>query len=319
MLDRGAVRPGCRGTRVFDAIVRGAVVKRILLFAATNIAILVVLSIVATIFGLDTYLAARGQSLTGLLWLSAIFGFGGAFISLALSKPMAKFAMRVQVIEQPRDATEAWLIEAVRAHATRLDIGMPEVGVFGSSTMNAFATGARRDHALVAVSSALLAGMRRDEVDAVLGHEMSHVANGDMVTMALLQGVLNTFVIFVARVLGTVIDNALRGGERDRRAGVGPFYLLIVIVLQMVFGVLATMIVMWFSRRREFRADAGGASLAGRQNMIGALLALQRSHGGALPGQLRAFGIQGDRVGRLFMSHPPIEERIAALQAGAER
>jgi heat shock protein HtpX len=185
--------------------------------------------------------------------------------------------------------------------------------------MNAFATGASRDRALVAVSTGLLAGMQRDEVEAVLGHEMSHVANGDMVTMALLQGVLNTFVIFVARVLGTVIDSALRGGQRDRHAAAGPFYFLIVIVLQIIFGVLATMIVMWFSRRREFRADAGGAWLAGPQNMIGALFALQRSHGGALPGQLRAFGIQGDGVARLFMSHPPIEERIAVLQAGAER
>ena len=293
--------------------------KRVLLFAATNVAVLVVLSVVAKLLGLDAYLAARGGSLTGLLWLSAIFGFGGAFISLALSKTMAKFAMGVRVIDRPRDAAEAWLVDTVREQARRLDVGMPDVGVFDSPAMNAFATGASRDHALVAVSSALLEGMRRDEVEAVLGHEMSHVANGDMVTMALLQGVLNTFVILVARVLGTVVDSALRGGQRDRQAGVGPFYFLIVIVLQIVFGVLATMIVMWFSRRREFRADAGGASLAGRQGMIGALLTLQQSHGGALPGQMRAFGIQGDGVARLFMSHPPIEERIAALQAGAER
>lgn len=292
--------------------------KRIVLFAATNIAVLVVLSVVARLSGLDAYLAARGGSLTALLWLSAIFGFGGAFISLALSKTMAKLAMRVQVIDEPRDGAEVWLIDTVRAQASRLGIGMPEVGVFESEVMNAFATGASRDRALVAVSTGLLAGMGRHEVEAVLGHEMSHVANGDMVTMALLQGVLNTFVIFVARVLGTVIDSVLRGGQREqsRRAGAGPFYFLIVILLQTLFGVLATMIVMWFSRHREFRADTGGASLAGRQSMIGALLALQQSHG-ALPGQLRAFGIRGDGIARLFMSHPPIEERVAALEAAA--
>jgi heat shock protein HtpX len=228
---------------------------------------------------------------------------------------MAKFAMRVQVVDQPRNGAEAWLIETVRAQAARLDLGMPEVGVFDSPVMNAFATGASRNHALVAVSTGLLGGMGRDEVEAVLGHEMSHVANGDMVTMALLQGVLNTFVIFVARVLGSVIDGALRGGQRDQRAGAGPFYFLTVIVLQTVFGVLATIIVMWFSRHREFRADAGGASLAGRQSMIGALLALQQSHDGALPGHCARDS--GNGVSRLFRA---IADRAALrLQAAPER
>lgn len=289
--------------------------KRILLFAVTNIAVLIVLSVIAKLFGLDVYLAERGTSLSGLLWLSAIFGFGGAFLSLALSKPMAKMAMGVKVIDEPRSPAEAWLVETVRAHAQRIGVGMPEVGVFESSTPNAFATGASRDRALVAVSTGLLASMQSEEVEAVLGHEMSHVANGDMVTMALLQGVLNTFVIFLARVFGTVIDSVLRGNQRDQRYGPGPFYFLTVIVLQVLFGVLATLIVMWFSRRREFRADAGGATLAGRGNMISALMSLQRSHGEPLPGQLQAFGIQGGNVRRLFMSHPPIEERIAALRA----
>lgn len=289
--------------------------KRILLFAVTNIAVLLVLSIIAKLLGLDLYLAERGGSLSGLLWLSALFGFGGAFLSLALSKPMAKMAMGVKVIDEPRTSAEVWLVETVRAYAQRTGIGMPQVGVFDSSTPNAFATGANRDRALVAVSTGLLASMQREEVDAVLGHEMSHVANGDMVTMALLQGVLNTFVIFLARVFGTVVDSALRGNQRDQRLGPGPFYFLIVIVLQVLFGVLATLIVMWFSRRREFRADAGGATLAGRSNMISALMALQRSHGEPLPGQFQAFGIHGGNVRRLFMSHPPIEARIAALRA----
>ena len=289
--------------------------KRILLFAAMNIAVLLVITIVVKLLGLDAYLAARDGSLTGLLMISAVFGFGGAFISLALSKIMAKHLMGVRVIEQPRSETESWLLNTVSAYAERMGIGMPEVGVFDSPTMNAFATGASRNRALVVVSTGLLQGMERNEADAVLGHEMSHVANGDMVTMTLLQGVLNTFVIFLARVLGTVIDSALRG-QREQRVGPGPFYFLIVIVLQVVFGILATMIAMWFSRHREFRADAGGARLAGRDSMISALVVLQRAHGEPLPGQLQAFGIHGGNVGRLFMSHPPLEERIAALRAG---
>lgn len=291
--------------------------KRILLFAAANIAVLLVISIIVKLLGLDELLADRGGSLAGLLLISALFGFGGAFISLALSKTMAKLAMGVQVIEQPRNEAEQWLLDLVSAYARRLGLAMPEVGVFDSPDMNAFATGPSRNQALVAVSTGLLRGMERDEAEAVLGHEMSHVANGDMVTMTLLQGVLNTFVIFLARVFGSVIDSALRGG-RDQRSGPGPFYFLIVIVLQVLFGVLATLIAMAFSRSREFRADVGGARLAGKNSMIGALRALQRAHGEPLPGQLQAFGVAGgaqQSLGRLFMSHPPLEERIAALRA----
>lgn len=297
---------------------QGASMKRILLFVAANIAVLLVISVIVKILGLEDFLAERGANLGGLLLFSAIFGFGGAFISLALSKTMAKLGMGVKVIDQPRDQTEAWLFETVRAYAQRLGLGMPEVGVFDSPQMNAFATGATRNQALVAVSSGLLRGMDRNEAEAVLGHEMTHVANGDMVTMTLLQGVLNTFVIFLARIFGSAIDSALRGG-RDQRGGPGPFYFLIVIVLQVVFGVLATLIVMAFSRHREFRADAGGARLGGRDNMIAALRVLQRAHEEPLPGQLQAFGVHGGgagrSLGRFFMSHPPLEERIVALQA----
>ena len=291
--------------------------KRIVLFAAANIAVLLVISIVVKLFGLEEFVAQRGGSFEGLLLISAVFGFGGAFISLALSKTMAKLAMGVRVIEQPADATEQWLVAVVGDYARRLGLGMPEVGVFESPEMNAFATGPSRNQALVAVSTGLLQGMERSEAEAVLGHEMTHVVNGDMVTMTLLQGVLNTFVIFLARVLGSVIDSAVRGG-REQRSGPGPFYFLIVIVLQVVFGVLATLIAMAFSRHREFRAERGGAGLAGKDRMIGALRALERAHGEPLPSQLRAFGISGSagRIwGRLFMSHPPLEERIAALRA----
>ena len=291
--------------------------KRIILFAAVNIAVLAVITVVVELLGLDRYLAARGVSLTGLLILSAVFGFGGAFVSLALSKWMAKRAMGVAVIGAPQNATEHWLLEAVGAHAARLKLAMPEVGIFESPAMNAFATGARRNAALVAVSSGLLEGMAPEEVRAVLGHEMTHVANGDMVTLTLLQGVLNTFVIFLARVVGTAIDGAI-GGQRDERAGGGMFYFFTVIILQIVFGVLATLIVMAFSRHREYRADAGGAQLAGRNSMIAALQALERTEVATLPGQFRAFGIAGEGMrglmSRLFMSHPPLPERIAALQ-----
>jgi heat shock protein HtpX len=297
--------------------------KRIILFAAVNIAVLAVITAVVEILGLDRYLAARGLSLTGLLILSAIFGFGGSFISLALSRWMAKMSMRVRVIEQPQSGTEQWLLEVVRGHAERLRLTMPEVGIFDSPDMNAFATGARRNRALVAVSSGLLQAMDSNEVQAVLGHEMTHVANGDMVTLALLQGVLNTFVIFLARVVGTMIDSAL-GGRREERSGGGLFYFATVIVLQILFGVLATLIVMAYSRRREYRADAGGARLAGRRSMIDALRALQQVEGEPLPGQLKAFGIHDgdarDGLRRLFLSHPPLEERIAALETlGLER
>ncbi len=290
--------------------------KRIIWFAAVNIAVLVVITVIIELFGLGRYLTAYGMSLEGLLVLSALFGFGGAFLSLALSKWLAIHSMGVRVIERPQDALEGRLLTIVSGHARRLGLGMPQVGIFDSPVMNAFATGARRNHALVAVSSALALAMDPQELDAVLGHEMTHVANGDMVTLGLLQGVLNTFVIFLARVVGSAIDAAL--GSRREEGGL--FYFLTVIVLEILFGVLATLIVMAFSRRREFRADAGGAALAGTSSMIGALRRLERSVAEPLPGQLRAFGIRGEpQAGlwrRLFMSHPPIEDRIAALQRG---
>jgi heat shock protein HtpX len=287
--------------------------KRIFLFIATNIAVLAVLSVVMNLLGVDRMLAQNGQDPVALLIMAAIFGFGGSFISLAMSKWMAKRAMGVQVIDQPRNSQEAWLLETVRRQADAAGIKMPEVGVFQSSDMNAFATGARRDAALVAVSTGLLNGMSQREAEAVLGHEVSHVANGDMVTLTLIQGVVNTFVIFLSRIIGGIIDNAL-SGNRERRSGPGPFYFLIVIVLQIVLGILASMIVAWFSRSREFRADAGGAHLAGKQNMIGALQRLQQRHAAPLPDQMQAFGITGGKLSKLFASHPPLEVRIEALR-----
>jgi heat shock protein HtpX len=289
--------------------------KRILLFLVTNLAVVAVLSIVARITGLDRWLAVNGQSYVGLLVMAALFGFGGSLISLAMSKWMAKRAMGVKVIAQPTTADEQWLVSTVRGLAEQAGIGMPEVGVFDSPQPNAFATGARRNAALVAVSTGLLRGMSRSEVSAVLGHEITHVANGDMVTLTLIQGVVNTFVIFLARVIGGIVDRALsRDGEG--RGGIG--YFMTVMVAQMVLGIAASMIVMWFSRRREFRADAGGAQLSGRNNMIAALERLKSAQEPALPGQLAAFGIGGGRgkgLQALFMSHPPLEERIAALQS----
>jgi heat shock protein HtpX len=291
--------------------------KRILLLVATNIAVLLVLSIVMQVFGIDRILAQQGQNPMALLAMAAIFGFGGAFISLALSKWMAKRAMGVHVIDQPRNSQEAWLVETVRRHAANAGIGMPEVGIFESADMNAFATGARRDAALVAVSSGLLNGMSQREAEAVLGHEITHVVNGDMVTLTLIQGVVNTFVIFLSRVIGGVIDNALSGNRESARRGPGPFYFVIVIVLQVLLGILASMVVAWFSRYREFRADAGGAKLSGRQNMIGALERLQQHHPEPLPQQMAAFGISGGKLASLFASHPPLEVRIAALRSAA--
>ena len=288
---------------------------RILLFLATNAAVLVLISIVFQVFGIEGILAENGVDLNlqALLVLSAVIGFGGSFISLALSKFMAKRSMGVQVIEQPRSETERWLVETVRRQAQQAGIGMPEVGVFHSPEPNAFATGMRRNAALVAVSTGLLQNMNADEVEAVLGHEVSHVANGDMVTMGLLQGVVNTFVIFLSRVVGHVVDRVVFKTER----GYGPAYFVTTIVAQIFLSILASMIVMWFSRRREFRADAGGASLSARHKMIGALRALQRGQQQDLPGELAAFGIAGGRGGglkRLFLSHPPLAERIAALE-----
>jgi len=288
--------------------------KRIALLIATNVAIMLVLSIVVSVLGLDRYLTREGLDLQALLAFSAVLGFGGAFISLLISKWMAKASMGVQVITQPRNETEQWLLNTVRKQAETAGIGMPEVGIFDSPDPNAFATGASKNNALVAVSTGLLNNMRRNEVEAVLGHEVSHVANGDMVTLTLIQGVMNTFVFFLARVIGFLVDRVLLKNERE---GTGIGYMMTVIVAQLVLGILAGMVVAWFSRKREFRADSGGAYLAGTNSMIGALEALKRVHSPtALPEKMQAFGIRsGTPQGwqRLFMSHPPLEERIAAL------
>ena len=290
--------------------------KRILLFVATNIAILVVLTIVCRLLGLDAWLDARGGSLGSLLVFAAVFGFGGALISLAASKWIAKRSMGVRVIQTPSNAAESWLLETVAMHARAAGIGMPEVGVFDSPQPNAFATGARRDAALVAVSTGLLQQMNESEIRAVLGHEISHVANGDMVTLTLIQGVVNTFVIFLARIIGNLVDRTFFRSDDGR----GPAYFIAVIAAEIVLGFLATLIVLSFSRWREFRADRGGAHLAGRHNMIAALEALRSAHEPLPSKQFAAFGIASDatRVSglrRLLMSHPPLEERIAALRA----
>ena len=288
---------------------------RILLFLITNIAVLVLISLIFQFFGLESMLHQNGINLNleSLLISSAIFGMSGSFISLLISKWMAKRSMGVHVIEQPANATEDWLVQSVARMAQQAGIGMPEVGIFDSPDPNAFATGFSRNSALVAVSTGLMRSMSADEVEAVLGHEISHVANGDMVTMGLLQGVVNTFVIFFARLIGFFVDRVLLRNERDN-VGIGFF--IAQMVAQIVLSILASMVVMWFSRHREFRADAGGAALAGRQKMIGALQALQRAHDPApLPGEMAAFGISGGGMSRLFMSHPPLEERIAALQS----
>lgn len=287
--------------------------KRIFLFIATNLAVVFVLNIVLHLLGVDRIINAQGGlDITALLIFSAVFGFAGSLISLAISKWSAKHAMGVQVIQQARTPKEIWLINTVQRYAQQSGIGMPEVGVFESPEMNAFATGARRDHALVAVSTGLLDNMTQEEAEAVIGHEITHVANGDMVTLTLIQGVVNTFVIFLSRVIGYVVDRVLLKNER----GYGLGYTVSIIVSQIVLGVLASMIVMWFSRYREFRADAGGAKLSGNRNMIAALQRLQQRHSAPLPEKLAAFGIADDRKGwmRLFMSHPPLEERIAALK-----
>jgi heat shock protein HtpX len=290
--------------------------KRIFLLVATNVAILLVLSVTLRVFGVDRILDEQGVGLdlNALLIFSAVLGFSGSLISLAMSKFIAKRMMGVRVIEQPRDANEAWLVETVRRQAAAAGIGMPEVGVFDAPDMNAFATGPRKNNALVAVSTGLLRGMSRREAEAVLGHEISHVANGDMVTLTLIQGVVNTFVIFLSRVIGYVIDRVVFKTER----GHGPAFLVTVIIAQLVLGILASMIVMWFSRQREFRADAGGAKLEGRDSMIGALERLRQQHPQPLPDQMAAFGISGtlgQGLKRLLMTHPPLEERIAALRA----
>jgi heat shock protein HtpX len=293
--------------------------KRIFLFLATNLAVILLLTLVINLLGLDSYLDARVGNYTNLLIFAAVIGFGGAFISLAMSKTMAKYSMGVQVITQPSNEAERWLLDTVRRFAETAHIAMPEVGIFDSPTPNAFATGARKNAALVAVSTGLLRTMRRDEVEAVVGHEIAHVANGDMVTLTLITGVTNTFVVFLARIIGSLVDSATRGNGESRGPGIG--YFATVIAAEIVLGLFATMIVAWFSRQREFRADAGGAYLAGTRSMIGALEALKRAHSPKpLPQQFSAFGINGgipQGLQKLFMSHPPLEARIAALEQGA--
>lgn len=280
--------------------------SRVFLFLATNLAVLALVSIVMSVLGVNP------NQFGGLLIMAALFGFGGSIISLLLSKWMAKRSTGAQVITQPRNEAEQWLLSTVRRQAEAAGIGMPEVAIYDAPEINAFATGANRNNALVAVSTGLLRAMSRDEAEAVLAHEVSHVANGDMVTMALLQGVLNTFVIVLARVVGRVVDGAISGNRDSDAPGFG--YYIIVFVLEMVFGVFASMIAMWFSRHREYRADAGGASLAGRHKMIAALERLAQTHGAStLPKQVAAFGISGGMSG-LLRSHPPLEDRIAALR-----
>jgi heat shock protein HtpX len=288
--------------------------KRIALFLATNIAILLVLSITMRILGVEPYLNEQGLNLTSLLIFAAVMGFGGSFISLAISKWMAKKSMGVRVIETPSNSTEFWLVETVRKYAADAGIGMPEVGIFDSPEPNAFATGMTRNSSLVAVSSGLLQQMTRPEAEAVIGHEIAHIANGDMVTLTLIQGVVNTFVIFLSRVIGHTVDRVVFKTER----GYGPAYYITSIIAQVVLGILASIIVMWFSRQREFRADRGGASLAGGGAMIAALERLNSLHPAPLPEKMAAFGIAGGGahgLKRLFMTHPPLEERIAALRA----
>jgi heat shock protein HtpX len=286
--------------------------KRIVLLVLTNVLVVVVLGMVASLLGVNRYLTGTGLNLGLLLGYALIIGFGGAFISLLISKPLAKWSSGVQVIEQPQNADEAWIVQTVQKLAQQAGIGMPEVGIFEGEP-NAFATGAFRDSALVAVSTGLLQGMTRDEVEAVLGHEVAHIANGDMVTMTLIQGVMNTFVVFLSRVIGYAVDSFLRKNDEER-SGPGIGYYVTTIVLDIVLGFAAAMVVAWFSRQREFRADAGAAQLMGnRQPMINALARLGGMAPGELPKSVAAFGIAGS-IGQLFSTHPPIEERIAALR-----
>ena len=292
--------------------------KRIFLFLATNLAVVLLLSVVANLLGVNRFLVGNGLNVPALLIFAAIFGMGGSLISLLMSKWIAKRSVGAQVIEQPRTQTEQWLVETVRRQSQAAGIGMPEVALYDSPEPNAFATGANRTSALVAVSTGLLEQMSAEEVEAVLGHEVSHVANGDMVTLSLLQGVLNTFVIVLARVVGYLVDQALSRGE-NRGPGIG--YFITSFVMELLFGFLASLIVMWFSRYREFHADAGGARLAGRGKMIAALERLRQLHEPSqLPSQMAAFGINGglgDGLRKLLMTHPPLEERIEALRRQA--
>jgi heat shock protein HtpX len=286
--------------------------KRILLFVLTNFAVMAVLLITTRILGVDRFLTANGLNMTALAGFSLVIGFGGAIISLLMSKPMAKFSTGARVINQPQTADEAWIVETVRRFADKAGIGMPEVAIFEGAP-NAFATGAFKNSALVAVSTGLLQNMTKEEVEAVIGHEVAHVANGDMVTMTLIQGVMNTFVVFLSRVIGYAVDSFLRRGS-DSNSGPGIGYMVTTIVMDIVLGFLAAIIVAWFSRQREFRADAGAANLMGRkQPMINALARLGGLTPGELPKTMQAMGITGG-LGKLFSTHPPMEERIDALQ-----
>ncbi len=288
--------------------------KRTFLFLATNVAIVLVLSVTMRLLGVEPYLNANGLNLTSLLIFAAVMGFGGSFISLAISKWSAKRSMGVQVIQNPSTPVEVWLVETVRRYADASGIKMPEVGIYEAPDVNAFATGMTKNSSLIAVSTGLLQQLSREEAEAVLGHEVAHAANGDMVTLALIQGVVNTFVMFLSRVIGHLVDKIVFKTER----GHGPAFFVTMIVAELVLGVLASIIVMWFSRKREFRADQGGAKLAGRGNMIAALERLNRLHPQPLPDKMAAFGIAGNKamgLKRLFMTHPPLEERIATLKA----
>ncbi len=286
--------------------------KRIILFVLTNVLVVAVLGIVASLLGVNRYLTANGLNLGALLGFALVIGFGGAIISLLISKPMAKWTAGVRVIDSPQNVDEAWIVETVRKLAEKADIGMPEVGIFEGDP-NAFATGAFKNSALVAVSTGLLQGMTHEEIEAVIGHEISHVANGDMVTMTLIQGVMNTFVVFLSRVIAFAIDGFLRRGD-TRSSGPGIGYMISTFVLDIVLGFAAAMVVAWFSRHREFRADAGSANLLGRrQPMINALTRLGGMQPGELPKSVAAFGIAGG-IGQLFSTHPPLQDRIAALQ-----
>ena len=291
--------------------------KRVFLFLVTNLAIVLVLSFTARILGVDRFLLANGMNLGGLLVFAALFGFGGSLISLAISKWMAKMSTGARVIEQPSNAVEQWLVDTVRRHAQHAGIGMPEVAIYDGPEINAFATGPSRNNALVAVSTGLLNSMSKDEAEAVLGHEITHVANGDMVTLALIQGVVNTFVIFFARIIGNMVDKVVFKNQD----GPGIAYYVTSIVAELVLGILASIIVMWFSRQREFRADAGGAQLAGREKMIAALQRLKAAYEpSTLPEGVKAFGISGKESGglaSLFLSHPPLDVRIEALRTSA--
>ena len=292
-------------------------IKRVVLFLITNLAVVFVLSITMRLLGVDRMLAQSGGGLdlNALLVFAAVIGFGGSFISLAMSKWSARMMTGAKVIDSPRNEAEQWLVQTVQRQARQAGIGVPEVAVYNAPEINAFATGMNKNNALVAVSSGLLGSMGRDEAEAVLGHEITHVANGDMVTLALIQGVVNTFVIFLSRIIGSIVDKTVFKTER----GHGPAFWITSIIAELVLGILASIIVMWFSRRREFRADAGGAALAGREKMIAALQRLKQAHTPSqLPDQIKAFGINGSEgwgIKRLFMSHPPLDERIEALRA----